>query len=155
MRESLVQFICKGSSRTFDPSTFSCCLLSIGNCIIAFKASEVVETNHVIETGSIADPLFPPAVVVFLHPVPGIEGISPKLAVSVEVVWRNSADFLWVVGSVKLEHLWRSPDISAVQSYIDRHISNDSDFLILCVGSKGIPLSEEQVLHEGIEGDVI
>ena len=142
-------------SRALDPTAAAGGIVTVGNGPIAFKAAEVVDPYHVVQLADALDPADPPAEAVLLHPVVIVQGIAPELAVLGKGVGRTAGYLGGQVVFIKLEKLGFTPHVRAVKRHVDRHVADKFYAFFVGIIPQRVPLTEEQELQKGIEGDVV
>ena len=139
--------LCKPANQihagAFDPASVSCGVLSVGNCPIAFKATEMVYPDHIIELGIAIYPVYPPAEAILPHSFIIVQRISPKLSVSAEIIRRNACNFNRNVPLVQLKVLWACPNIGGIKCYIYGNVSDKLNTILMRIFFKLVPLLKE------------
>ena len=135
--------------RPLDPAAGFGGRRTVGHRPIAGEAPEMVNADHVIQSGGAVHPANPPAEAVPLHGVIIVERIAPKLAVLGEVVRRNTGHLCGNAPAVQTEHGSFRPDVSGVHGHINRQVADDTDAKAVDIGLQGGPLAEEQKLDIG------
>ena len=120
--------------RPLDPTAVFGGLRAEGDCPIAGEAPEMVNADHVIQSGGAVHPADPPAEAVPLHGVIIVERIAPKLAVLGEVVRRNTGHLCGNAPAVQTEHGALRPDIGGVHGHIDRQVADNAHAKAVDVG---------------------
>ena len=115
----------------------------------------MVDAYHVIELLRAVNAAYPPAVAVGLHGVPVVQGIAPELAVLGEVIWRNTGDLGGDIVLVELEEARLAPHVGGVQRDIYGDIADEAHSGLARIAAQGVPLLEEKVLDEHMEGYLI
>ena len=136
-------------SRPLDPAAGFGGRRTVGHRPIAGEAPEMINADHVIQSGGAVHPADPPAEAVPLHGVIIVERIAPKLAVLGEVVRRNTGHLCGNAPAVQTEHGSFRPDVSGVHGHINRQVADDTDAKAVDIGLQGGPLEEEQKLDIG------
>jgi hypothetical protein len=120
--------------RPLDPAAGFGGRRTVGHRPIAGEAPEMVNADHVIQSGGAVHPANPPAEAVPLHGVIIVERIAPKLAVLGEVVRRNTGHLCGNAPAVQTEHGSFRPDVSGVHSHIDRQVTDNAHAKAVDVG---------------------
>ena len=95
-------------------------------------------------------PLDPPGISIFLHLIPSVERISPKLACGREGIrWNTCRCFLDTV-FIKLQKIGVGPSVYAVGSHEDRDIPHNLHTFFICIFLELIPLGIEEILEDTI-----
>ena len=118
---SLFPVACDGSFR------------SIWNGIILVKTSEMVDAHCIIQLKAMRKTLQPPFITCLPVIFPAVERISPKLACSRESIRRTACHFNGIHIFVKRKQFRIHPRICAVESHIDRDITDNSDTTVVCI----------------------
>ena len=88
----------------------------------------------------------PPSVVGILECIPIVLRVAPELTGFAEVVWRHTGDQLWRSIFVQREHVLVAPDIGALVSDEDRHVTAQLNLSFVGVCLQLVPLAIEQEL---------
>ena len=125
------------------------------NGVIAFKAPEVVDANHVKQLAHIPQPVDPPGIARFSVLLPVIDRIAPKLPGGREAVRRTACHLGGTVQHIQLKQLRMCPDLHTVCGSVNGQIPDDGDSLLVGVCLELVPLLEELVLDEFIKGNIL
>ena len=102
-------YICR--TRPLLPFTTSGSFISSRDRPITFKSSKMVQPNYIIHFGSSGQPTDPPGKSGFLHFVPIVKGIAPKLTVSRKRIRRTTSNRCRPAITVKLKQFGCGPHI--------------------------------------------
>ena len=119
--------------RSLAPSALFGGFVAEGDCIVALKATEMVDADDIIEGCGEFQTLDPPFVFGFLVVFPIIEGISPQLPRRGERIGRAACHFDGAFVFVQCEKLRRYPHIRTVHCNINWDISNDIYSVIVSI----------------------
>src|SRR5437763_623590 len=104
----------------------------------------MIEAHDVAQVEVGAQPVDPPSITLGMMDVPGVEGISPKLAVGREIIRRNAGDEKRVARlRVELKEMRVRPHVGAVARHKDRSVADQLDVQLPRLGANLLPLAEE------------
>ena len=130
-------------------------ILSGRNRVIFVKPPEMVHPHHIIQGKTVLHPTDPPGKAGFGMVVPAVQGVAPQLARSGKRVRRTSGHRRGTALLVKLEQFRVAPAVRAVESHIDRNVSDNPDSLPMGIGLQRLPLSLEHQLLKLIKPYVV
>ena len=130
----------QGSIWTFSPFADFGSWVAVRNAVIAFKSTEVVDPNGVINRGCKRQPLNPPCISGFLVVIPIIERIAPELPRWRKDIRRTTCNGNRAVLSVEFKQFRLCPDFYAVIGNIDWHITDEGNAIFVAVRFQLIPL---------------
>ena len=110
----------------------------------------MIQPDHIIKLGGRLQPADPPGKIVLFVTIPAIQGVAPKLAIRAESIRGHTCHRFRTKLGGQAEHFRVCPNFHAVQGYIDGHIPNNSDTLILGIGLQLFPLPVEKILAEAV-----
>ena len=137
--------------RTFQPLAATGGLIAKGNCPVSLKATEMVQSHHIIPLACGSHTLDPPGEILFLVHIPAVQGITPQLTILAEIIRGTACYSFRIQILVQQEHSRIGPHLYRVIRHIDGHIANDLDTLAVGIVPKGLPLGIEQILQEAVE----
>ncbi len=88
----------------------------------------MIDPDDVVEFEAGPEPRQPPGVIGGLVPFPIIQRVSPELAVSGEIVRRDTGDRAWIEIRIHFEQAGVGPDVRAVHRYENRNVSEISGY---------------------------
>ena len=103
-----------------------------GNGKILVKATEVINTNHIIELKAVPHPAAPPLEIGGPVILPAVQRVPPDLTVRGKGIRRTARDGSGSVVLVQLEQLRVSPYVGTVGRDIDGNVAHDLN--VFCVG---------------------
>ena len=139
----------------FYPSTVDCRLGLTIYLPIGFKSAEMVNTYDIYKLIQLSKTLFPPHVPVFLHYIPVVLRIAPKLPGSTEIIWRNPRNGLCCTIGIQHERFLMCPYVRAVLCDKYRHVPHELHIILIRILMQLFPLSEEYELLEFDEADIL
>src|SRR5260370_34496601 len=101
-----------------------------------------------------AHPVDPPRISPLLHHVPEIKRMAPAVAVFTEKIGRHAGDDFGIEVGVQTKQIGVGPDIGAVKIYKDRNVAHDANRTSRAIGSKRLPLFEEERLHDAADIEI-
>ena len=122
---------------------------------VAFKTPKVIQTNHIIHFRRSRQPTNPPGKACFLHQVPIVQGISPKLTVGRKGIRRATCNSRRIAITIQLKHRWVRPYVNRIQWNIDRYITDNFNAPFIGIATQCRPLLEEFKLEKVMKLDHI
>ena len=142
------------NTRTFFPVTIHRGFVLCRDGEIFIKASEMVDSDNVIQSKAPGDPCYPPVIAGISVMIPAIQRIAPQLSVCRKSIGRTTCNCGGFSLLIQLEHLRMCPDVRAVICHIDRNVTNDLQSLIIGIFFKFLPLCKKQILKPYIKADL-
>ena len=139
---------------TFFPVTANGIFRTIWNGKILVKATEMIDSYHIIKAEYVAQSGDPPLISCISVVIPAVQRISPELSCCGKSVRRASGYSHRHILLIQLEKLRMSPGICTVHSYIDRDISDDLDTFFVGIFFQFHPLFIEFKLHILLEFNI-
>src|SRR5260370_41938890 len=81
--------------------------------------------------------------------------MAPALAVFTEKIWGHAGDDFGIEVGVQTKQIGVGPDIGAVKIYKDRNVAHDTNRTLRAIGSKRLPLIEEEKLHDAAAIEIV
>ena len=131
IRQVLLQGIYKHHARALNPLTAPGVFIAVGNGPVGLKAPEVVQPHHVKELSGCRQAVNPPLVAGFLHHIPAVERVAPKLAVGGKGIGGTACHGSGGQLFIQLEQLGILPHLHRIVGNIDGHISDELDAVFL------------------------
>ena len=128
---------------------------SLGDGPVGMEGPEVVNAHHVIQPGHMGAPALPPGKAGLFVIGPVVQGIAPVLALVGKGIRGHAGHAGGAHILLQLEELRIAPHLGAVRRDIDGQVADDGDSLGVGVGLDRLPLAEEQILQEGLEGTLL
>src|SRR6202023_765087 len=119
------------------------------------KSAEMIEADVVEIVHDPAHTVCPPRISLLPRHVPAIKRMAPGFAVFTEKIWRHAGDDFGIEVGVQTKQIGVGPDIGAVKIYKDRNVAHDANRTLRAIGSKRLPLFEEEKLHNAAEIEII
>src|SRR5260370_5384328 len=111
------------------------------------KPAEMIEADVVRIVRYPAHTVDPPGISPLLHHVPAIKRIAPALPLCAEKIRGHAGDDFGIEVGVQTKQIGVGPDIGAVKIYEDRDVAHDANRMSRAIGSKRLPLFEENKMH--------
>ena len=108
------------NTRTFFPSDRSPRFCPLQGWRNIHQASEMVDSDNVIQSKAPGDPCYPPVIAGISVMIPAIQRIAPQLSVRGKSIGRTACNCGGFSLLIQLEHLRMCPDICAVICHINR-----------------------------------
>ena len=115
----------------------------------------MIHTDHIIPGSRAAQTLDPPAVVVFLVQIPPVQGVAPKLTVLIKAIGRAACHVRRCQSFVQQEPLGIAPNVRGIIGHVDGHVTDNGNAVFMGIGPQLLPLAVEQILHKGIEPNLL
>src|ERR1700730_15289419 len=81
--------------------------------------------------------------------------MAPTLTVFAEKIWRHAGDDFGIEVGVQTKQIGVGPDIGAVEIYKDRNVAHDTNRTLRAIGSKRLPLFEEENLYDAADIEIV
>src|SRR6266481_225027 len=81
--------------------------------------------------------------------------MAPALAVFAEKIGRHAGDDFGIEVGVQTKQIGVGPDIGTVEIYKDRDVAHDANRMLRAIGSKRLPLFEEEKLHDAADVEIV
>ena len=147
LTQTLVHGLDERTVRTLFPVAARCRFVPGGDGVVALKAAEVVDADHVVNGGGVLHPALPPGKVRGLMPGPVVERVAPELAVGGKGVWRAAGHLGQVDLPIGLEELRVGPQVAGIRADIDGNVTHQLHAFCIGIGLEGVPLGVEEELH--------
>ena len=115
---------------------------------VSFEAAEVVDTYEINEFDRCSQPVNPPAITGLFVVFPGVQGVTPELAVFTEVVRRHTGNVAGPAFLVEPQDFAVGPGIGAVERNVDRHITEQEHAVFAGALPQCLPLVVEHALYD-------
>lgn len=117
------------------------------------KATEVIESEDIEDFMHGVDALYPPIKFLLTVFFPAVERVGPELGFAAVVIGGDTSYSSGVVIFIEFEELGVSPDIGAIERYVEWDVSNKLDIFFMSIVSEFFPLIEEYAFVEGVGCD--
>ena len=142
-------------ARTLSPLADLCGLVAVGDGIIAFESTEMVDAHGVVQRGCALQAVDPPGKAGLLVICPVIQRIAPQLTGGRKDIRRTAGNVDGLSLFVQEEKLRICPDIHTVICHINGNISHNGNAVQIAVGLEFAPLLVEPVLQHAVEVDLV
>src|SRR5882762_9895953 len=119
------------------------------------KSAEMIEADVVKIVRDPAHAVDPPRISLRLHHIPAIQRMAPTLTVFAEEIRRHTGDDLGIELRRQAIQIGVGPDIGAVEIDKNRDVAHDANRTLRAIGSKRLPLFEEEKLHDAADVEIV
>src|ERR1700692_3188140 len=119
------------------------------------KSAEMIEADVVKMLRDPSHTVDPPRISPLLHHVPAIKRMAPALTVFTEKIGRNAGDDFGIEVGIQTKQIGVGPDVSAVEIHKDRDVAHNANRMLSAIGSKRLPLFEEEKLSGAADIEIV
>ena len=144
--QGFVQGVDEGAVGAFDPLAACRRLVGSRDGVVALKAAEMVDANHIVDRGGVLHPAFPPCKALGLMAGPVVERVAPELAIGCKGIRRAAGHLRQVYLAVGLEQFRPGPQVAGIGADVDGDVAHQQDALAVGVVLQRVPLGVEEEL---------